>query len=727
VRLRDERLRAGIALLAMAAVLAPGTIAPAQVAVPPARPSLNLYGDTGLIDMPSAESQPDGQVWASYSQFGNTQRRNFGFQLLPRMSVTLRYSTISDFGRVENGTFDPGYDLFDRSLDVQFQLLKERGAWQPSVALGFRDVLGTGIYSAEFLAATKTVARDFKLTGGIGWGRLASVGGTENPFCAVSNSFCDREIDFGKGGNPTFDVMFHGQRMGYFGGVEWQTPIDKLTFKAEISSDAYSREQENSDFEVKSPVNVGLEYRPWRGVTLGGYYMYGSTVGFNVAFSGNPFEPLTPQNLGLGPVPVNPRPANANMSTAWVDNPEAREKLTDALGKALNEDGITLQAISFTGEMVDVQIINRQISLMPKAIGRTARVLAAGLPYSVETFRITPIESGMATTTVTVQRSDIEAQVARPNAGVRSWDTATINGAFPVLASGEVWRRDVYPAASWALIPVPTVQLFGGNDGFKPQLTAQFRGTVNVTQGLSFSTLIRQPVLGVFSDPGSEPSGSLPPVRSDSARYYAGWDPKLIRLTGDYLFKLNPDTYGRMSAGVLERSFAGVDGEVLWKPVDQNWGLGLEVAWVAQRDFDQPFGFSYYDYDVATGHATLYWDTGWKGFEAQFSAGRYLAGDWGGTIAVQRRFANGWSVGAYATKTDVTADEFGEGSFAKGVTLTIPLRWSTPFETRQTVNGDLSSLSNNGGAFLNIQNRLFPIVRDLDRNHLEQNWGAFWQ
>ena len=57
---------------------------------------------------------------------------------------------------------------------------------------------------------------------------------------------------------------------------------------------------------------------------------------------------------------------------------------------------------------------------------------------------------------------------------------------------------------------------------------------------------------------------------------------------------------------------------------------------------------------------------------------------------MQRRFANGWSVGAYATKTDVTADEFGEGSFAKGVTLTIPLRWATPFETRQTINGNLT-------------------------------------
>ena len=70
----------------------------------PPRPSLNLYGVTGLIDMPSAEAQPDAQVSASYSQFGKTARRNFTFQLLPRISATVRYSTISDWGNAD----DPG-------------------------------------------------------------------------------------------------------------------------------------------------------------------------------------------------------------------------------------------------------------------------------------------------------------------------------------------------------------------------------------------------------------------------------------------------------------------------------------------------------------------------------------------------------------------------------------------------------------------------------------------
>ena len=121
------RLRAGVALVALAAaaVVVPSNRAPAQEAKP--RPSINLYGSTGLIDMPSAEAQPDGQITASYSQFGNTARRNFSFQILPRISGTLRYSTIKDWGQrdEDTGVFDPGYDLYDRSFDVTFQLLDE--------------------------------------------------------------------------------------------------------------------------------------------------------------------------------------------------------------------------------------------------------------------------------------------------------------------------------------------------------------------------------------------------------------------------------------------------------------------------------------------------------------------------------------------------------------------------------------------------------------------------
>ena len=247
--------------------------------------------------------------------------------------------------------------------------------------------------------------------------------------------------------------------MGFFGGVEWRTPIDKLTLKAEISSDAYTREQRDPDagFDRKSRFNFGAEYRIRPGVTLGGYYMYGDTVGVNIVLSGNPKKPPVPQNLGQGPLPVNPRPADANRSTAWADDRQARETVIEAIGKALDDEELTLEEIKLTGTTVDVFFVNRRINQPPKAIGRVARVLAIGMPYSVETFRITPVEDGLPTTTVTVNRTAFESQVNQPDAGQESWDTCRASrGRCRTSTGGDVWRRDVYPLVDWAVLPVPS-------------------------------------------------------------------------------------------------------------------------------------------------------------------------------------------------------------------------------------------------------------------------------
>lgn len=65
---------------------------------------------------------------------------------------------------------------------------------------------------------------------------------------------------------------------------------------------------------------------------------------------------------------------------------------------------------------------------------------------------------------------------------------------------------------------------------------------------------------------------------------------------------------------------------------------------------------------MTTGHLTAYWDTGWQDVLAKVSFGRYLAGDAGVTVDLSRVFGNGVKIGAYATKTDASAEQFGEGS-----------------------------------------------------------------
>ena len=213
-------------------------------------------------------------------------------------------------------------------------------------------------------------------------------------------------------------------------------------------------------------------------------------------------------------------------------------------------------------------------------------------------------------------------------------------------------------------------------------------------------------------------------VRTDSNKYREQGDPALERLTADYVFKLRPDVYGRVSVGYLETMFGGISTELLWKQADKNWGLGAEINHVKQREFSQGFGFQ--DYTTTTGFVSAYFGLP-KGFEGQVNVGRYLAGDVGATFRVDRTFGNGWRVGAYATLTDVSAEDFGDGSFDKGIQLDIPLSWALGTPSKKVVSNKLATQARDGGARLNIENRLYGTIRDTHGTALSSAWGRFWR
>ena len=185
-----------------------------------------------------------------------------------------------------------------------------------------------------------------------------------------------------------------------------------------------------------------------------------------------------------------------------------------------------------------------------------------------------------------------------------------------------------------------------------------------------------------------------------------------------------PNLYGRLTLGYLEPQYAGVSGEVLWKPVDSRLALGVELNHVRQRDFDQGFGLR--DYETTTGHVSAYYELA-SGFHGQVDAGRYLAGDWGTTLTLGRRFANGWSVSAYATLTDVSFDDFGEGSFDKGIRVTIPLEALLGKPTRESRGLFIQPITRDGGARVNVDGRIYGMVQSWHGPALADGWGRFWR
>ena len=127
----------------------------------------------------------------------------------------------------------------------------------------------------------------------------------------------------------------------------------------------------------------------------------------------------------------------------------------------------------------------------------------------------------------------------------------------------------------------------------------------------------------------------------------------------------------RADLGLLENMFAGVGGEILYRPFNRKVALGFSAHRVRQRDYDQRFSLR--DYETTTGHASIYFDLPY-GIQPKIVIGKYLAGDKGVTLDLSRRFESGFTAGVFASKTDLSAEEFGEGSFDKGFYISIPTK-----------------------------------------------------
>ncbi len=212
-------------------------------------------------------------------------------------------------------------------------------------------------------------------------------------------------------------------------------------------------------------------------------------------------------------------------------------------------------------------------------------------------------------------------------------------------------------------------------------------------------------------------------MRSEANNYDKA-DPSIPRLTAAWYFRPGDDLFGRVTFGYLESMFAGISGEVLWAPNASRLSLGVEVNEVVQRDFDMLFELR--DYQVTTGHVSAYYDLP-SGYGFQLDAGRYLAGDWGATFTLDRTFDNGWRVAAFATLTDVPFEEFGEGSFDKGIVVEIPVGWTSGLPDQRVAPITIRPILRDGGARLNIDGRLYDVVRDAQGPSLGDTWGRFWR
>jgi hypothetical protein len=212
------------------------------------------------------------------------------------------------------------------------------------------------------------------------------------------------------------------------------------------------------------------------------------------------------------------------------------------------------------------------------------------------------------------------------------------------------------------------------------------------------------------------PPTGLQPVRTDIRQYMTQSIATMPNLQLTNTGKLANNHFVSAYAGYLEMMFAGVGGEYLWRPANSRIAVGADINRVRQRQFN--VWTSLQNYAVTTGHLTTYWDTGVQDILVKLSYGKYLAGDVGGTLDLSRVFQNGVKIGAYATRTNVDYAQFGEGSFDKGVYLTIPFDAFFAKHSDSSANLLFTPLIRDGGAMLFRKYQLYDMTRTRDSRAL---------
>lgn len=674
----------------------------------------SLYGTPGLLEMPTALVPADGEFSATLGATRAQQRTTLSFQITPRLLGSFRIGTTQDFYLPYE---DPQTGLYvDRGFDLRYRIIEE-GPLVPSVSIGLQDFLGSGQFGAEYLVASKALGDSVRITAGLGWGRFGSANGFSNPLGLLSSEFETRPATTG----GIYDGQWFRGDAALFGGVEWAV-TDSLTFKAEYSSDAFERETALGLISVDSPINAGLTWEPRPGFQIAANYLYGNTFGLTGTVVLNPNNRPFDGGFDPAPVPVAQRDAAARNS-AWnrVATPES--SIIEATSRALAAEGITLNAMQVNAGAARIRITNNRYRSEAQALGRAARIMTRTLPPSVETIILEPMALGIPTSSVTFSRSDLEELETVAGGSAAILDRAVIAeagssaGLTPVSAASGPF--------TWGIAPYAQLQFGDGeNSSFGVNGGVEASARYEIRPNFVLSGALRQQLFNTADTTTELASDGLQRVRTNSAFYAQEGTTTVPNLTLTHYGRPLPEFYSRVTAGLLEPMFGGIATEILYKPVDSAWAVGGELAYARQREFDQLFDFQ--DYEVITGHGSFYYDFD-NGFHGQLDVGRYLAGDWGATLSVDREFENGWRVGAFATVTDVSFDGDVDSGIDYGIRFDIPIDFVVGQPTQRSFGTTFGAPERDDGQRLEIDGRLYDAVRNGHYDTLSEEWGRFWR
>ena len=651
------------------------------------------FGNLGLIKSPSARVSPDATLSATLSFDEVADIYNISYQATPWLEGTFRYS-VFDPRKERSEARDANRD---RSYGIKLRLLQER-ARVPQVAVGIRDLLGTGIWEGEYLVASKRVG-SFDINLGLGWGRLGSRGGISNPLAGLGDGFEARPAgaiggDFG--GESRGSSFFRGD-VGFFGGLSYQLSQRPIKLLLEYSGDNYAREARLGTVDKPSPLNMGLEWQALADTSVTVSWLRGDSIGINLSTrlntKSNPPKKASARFYSSSePRSLSQAPESLDLSS-WYDR-----LLYDYERSGLRLHSATLRPGASSAR---VEISNDSYALTGDAVQRALSLAEVHLPSRVSTLDVLLRENSYIAPTLEYRLERVTTDLRQLNkVGGSSRSSVKESSSRLHILEGRTNPKPSnatnygYPKVNFGADLATRIQLMDPDAPLAGQIYAKLSARASLADNLDIWAVYGQDIYNDFSTDRVSNS-IIQRVRSDVNRYLVEGQSGLDQLYIEYRKSATPSLHYRAYAGILEAMYGGAGIEVLYAPFKSRVAVGATINALRQRGFEKNFEFL--DYKTVTGYLSLFYATPFYNVDAAVHAGRYLGKDTGYTFEARRTFDSGFSLGGFFTRTNVSAEEFGEGSFGKGLFFRIPFNGLLPGNTRSAYTTILRPLERDGG------------------------------
>jgi len=588
--------------------------------------SYNNHGVVGLINIPTARLYDESVYGLTIYDGTPDQKITLTSNPFNWMEASFFYTNIQNKPYC-NVSYDPvcNQDYKDKGFNLKLRL-KEEGVL-PAIAVGFNDIAGTGFYSSEYIVGSYGI-NNFDIHFGLGWGILnSSEHGIKNPLRYINDSFLDRPDVFAdKGGQFQPSRYFSGQEASPFFGIAYSLN-NKILLKVERDTTA-----QDAFIEYKlssSDYSFGIDYAINDNFSIGLSHERGAYSSVKLIYKNNPAVSVKKYQYKK------------------AQNNEDASKYSKFI-KNLNENGIGVNKISETASSIGVeltQFVHPNIGLIEEIISSAA--IDAGINKNIK--KDLKIADLKAVSEID-PNFEKNSKLIYERKKTKSFNTSTRIKFRPFLASREEF--------------------------FKGALLLENDSEFILRDNLFFTANLKYALADNFDDLVYPPVNTFPAqVRSDIKDYLKNMNKRGLligRAQFDYHITPKKNHHLMVSAGILEDMYSGYGFEYLYFKPHVNYALGFELFEVQKRDYKWRFGTL--DYRNTTGSINLYYrNYGSIPFDMKLSIGEYLAGDVGSTIEFSRSFENGTKFGVFASFTDVSSDQFGEGTFDKGIIFNIPI------------------------------------------------------